>query len=393
MTEGTAQKFAALEAQAHTLMSVFQRAGYEAVAPAIIQPAGIFLDVIGEDLRSRTYVFTDRDGAELCLRPDLTVPTCRIHLARNGAAGTPARYCYNGPAFRYQPQDADESHPREFRQAGIEVIGGDDAESAETEVLSLICQGLRAAGLDDFAIRIGDLGLFHALIDRLHIPDRWRQRLGAQFWRPDAFRAELTRLSTARTALPPVLAANAELTAALEANPATAAETVARFLDAQGLDLIGARTPREIAENLLGALSDSRAEPLSAAAVRLIESYLRISGDAMAAAASLDALAAGGAPELEAAIARYRRRIELMAGAGVPVDRMTFSAEFGRNLEYYTGLVFEVVVPGLGAASPVAGGGRYDDLMRAAGAATNIPAVGSAIHTERLLQAVSEVRR
>ena len=57
--------------------------GYERVAPAIIQPAGVFLDVVGESLRARTYVFTDPDGEELCLRPDLTVPTCRLYLDRH----------------------------------------------------------------------------------------------------------------------------------------------------------------------------------------------------------------------------------------------------------------------------------------------------------------------
>ncbi len=62
-----------------------------------------------------------------------------------------------------------------------------------------------------------------------------------------------------------------------------------------------------------------------------------------------------------------------------------FSAEFGRNLEYYTGFVFEVVVPKLGTGSPVAGGGRYDGLLKAVGAPEQVPAVGSAIHTERLL--------
>ena len=96
----------ALEAQAQRLMGTFVRAGYEQIAPTIIQPAGLFLDVIGEALRARTYVFTDPDGEELCLRPDLTVPTCRLHLARHPAGGVPARYCYNGPAFRYQPGGA-----------------------------------------------------------------------------------------------------------------------------------------------------------------------------------------------------------------------------------------------------------------------------------------------
>ena len=84
-------------------MAVFTRAGYEAVAPAIIQPAGLFLDVVGESLRARTYVFTDPDGDELCLRPDLTVPTCRLHLERHPGGDVPARYCYNGAAFRFQP--------------------------------------------------------------------------------------------------------------------------------------------------------------------------------------------------------------------------------------------------------------------------------------------------
>jgi ATP phosphoribosyltransferase regulatory subunit len=325
------------------------------------------------------------------MRPDLTVPTCRLHIARNGSAGLPARYCYNGPAYRYQPQEADESHPREFRQAGIELFGGADAEAAETEVLALICDGLRAVGLTSFEIRIGDLGLFNALLDRLHMPERWHRRLSHQFWRPDAFRAELHRLSSARPPLPPVLAAAPQFVAALQADPSCAAATTAQFLDDQGIELIGARTPREIAETLLDAIADARAEPLSPAAVRLIESYLKITGSARQAAVSLAALASGDAPELDAAIARYRRRLDLMAAAGVPVEHMTFSAEFGRNLEYYTGLVFEVVAPGLGAASPIAGGGRYDKLMRAVGATGDVLAVGSAIHTERLLQAVSEV--
>src|SRR6185437_1464601 len=164
MAAETTRDFEALEAQAQTLMSVFLKTGYDAVAPAVIQPADVFLDVIGASLRARTYVFTDPDGAELCLRPDLTVPTCRLHLARHADGATPARYCYSGSAFRYQPDTADAAHPREFRQAGIER----------------------------FTLRIGDLGLFNALLDALSMPERWRRRLKHHFWRREAFRDELT---------------------------------------------------------------------------------------------------------------------------------------------------------------------------------------------------------
>ncbi len=197
MTAESARQFEALERQAAGLMRVFTRAGCEAVAPAIIQPADIYLDTIGEELRSRTYVFSDPEGHELCLRPDLTVPTCRLYLARNPRANEPARFCYNGPAFRFQPQGADAAHPNEFRQAGIERIGDPDlARSRIRTCCASSSMRWTSAGIGGFRIRMGDLGLFHALIDDLDMPERGRQRLKAQFWRPEAFRAELQRLST-----------------------------------------------------------------------------------------------------------------------------------------------------------------------------------------------------
>ncbi len=68
-----------------------------------------------------------------------------------------------------------------------------------------------------------------------------------------------------------------------------------------------------------------------------------------------------------------------------PIADAEFSAEFGRNLEYYTGFVFEIIAPALGPKSPVAGGGRYDSLLAEVGAPRQVPAVGASIHTERLL--------
>ena len=123
MVAETSKRFQELEAQAARIMAVFTDAGYEHVAPAILQPADVFLDVVGESLRARTYVFIDQQGEELCLRPDLTVPSCRIYLERHPRTDVPARYCYNGPVFRFQPGGGSKAHPREFRQAGIESFG------------------------------------------------------------------------------------------------------------------------------------------------------------------------------------------------------------------------------------------------------------------------------
>jgi len=201
-TAATTADIDVLDGQARRLMGAFARAGYERIEPAVIQPADLFLDVVGETLRARTYVFTDPDGAELCLRPDLTVPACRLHLERHAQADTRARYCYSGSAFRYQPTGAGPAHPREFHQAGIESFAAPDRERDDAGVLGLIVMALREAGLRGPRLRIGDLGLFAALIGALPMPERWRTRLRHQFWRPEAFRAELARLSSGKAQAP-----------------------------------------------------------------------------------------------------------------------------------------------------------------------------------------------
>ncbi len=387
MAAETARKFEALEAQAQKIMQVFIKAGHEAVSPAIIQPAGVFLDVIGESLRARTYVFTDPDGAELCLRPDLTVPTCRLHIERNGDAPAEARYCYNGTAFRFQPVGAGSAHPREFRQSGIENIGASDREIADAQTVATIIEALRAAGLSGFKLRIGDLGLFRALTKAIEMPDRWRQLLTHLFWRPDAFRAELHRL--ARPADENFKTMTPELREGIDPTDVVRSErAVVDYLSANGIEAIGTRTVTEVAINLMWRLADAKSAPLSSATVALIERYLAISGPAEAAGAGIKHMLQGRGAAMSSAIDAYHRRLQLMAKLGVDIGQVEFCAEFGRQLEYYTGFVFEIVSPVLGPASPLAGGGRYDDLMRAAGTNSDVPAVGAAIHTERLLSVV-----
>lgn len=391
MATEAAQSFQALESQAQQLLAVFTKAGHEAVAPAIIQPADIYLDVIGESLRARTYVFTDPNGAELCLRPDLTVPTCRLHIARNGSAPQPARYCYNGPAFRFQPQGADDAHPREFRQAGIERFGDVERERAESETVSLVIKAIEAVGLKSWTLQTGDLGLFQSVLDAVRLPTRWKRRLANAFARPGAFRAELKRLATGSLAVRPGLAA--ELMGRLQQNDVAASEAaVLAYLDERNIDVVGVRTISEITEHLLSILADETAERLEPETATLIDQYASIGGPALTAGERVGALLKGVKGGPGAALDAYDRRLALLANAGIDLSRVSFSAEFGRTLAYYTGFVFEVSAPGLKADGPIAGGGRYDGLLRAAGAATDMAAVGAAIHTERLLAKVTRDR-
>jgi ATP phosphoribosyltransferase regulatory subunit len=389
MSAESAREFEALEAQASTLLDLFRRAGYEQVAPSIIQPADIFLDQIGEALRGRTYVFTDLAGEELCLRPDLTVPVSRLYLERHPKADKPARYCYNGPAFRFQPRGPRAA--REFRQAGIECFGVHDREAADQEIVQLAVEGVRRAGLKDFRLRLGDIGLFYALIDALSLPERWRLKLRHYFWRPASFHALLARLARGEGADGgdgPL----SDLAAKLPTeDPAKAEELVANYLETKGLPQSGNRTLAEIAERLIDHAKDLRAEPLRKEVATIIDHYLAVDSAPQEAIDRIAMIGKGAGLDLGPQLCLLARRFERLQET-VDLSTARFATEFGRDLEYYSGMVFQIETGPSDAAIPIAGGGRYDRLLSSLGAKTEGPAVGAAIHTERLLAASSGVR-
>ena len=263
-----------------------------------------------------------------------------------------------------------------------------DREQSEAEIVATIDAALAASGLENYMLRFGDLGLLRAILRAADMPARWRQRLMHRFWEPEAFHAELNRLTVEpgstskhipkalRDALDP-------------ADPAGAEAVVASYLEKSGIDVVGVRSPAEIAANLLGRVADASSDPLSPKTAKLIASYVAIVAPGRSSTRRVRELATLMDIDIETALASHERRLDLMAAAGIDLERAEFSAEFGRALEYYTGFVFEVVSAKLGRASPVAGGGRYDDLMQAAGAPSPVPAVGAAIHTQRLLAALN----
>jgi ATP phosphoribosyltransferase regulatory subunit len=80
-------------------------------------------------------------------------------------------------------------------------------------------------------------------------------------------------------------------------------------------------------------------------------------------------------------------RLATLKALGVDPARVQFTAHFGRNMEYYTGFVFELWARDKEGPVQVAGGGRYDTMMEMLGARKPITAIGCAIRTERVLAA------
>jgi ATP phosphoribosyltransferase regulatory subunit len=156
-----------------------------------------------------------------------------------------------------------------------------------------------------------------------------------------------------------------------------------------GIAPVGGRTVEEVAERLIEQ-AELASSSVSKTATKLISDFLTVSGAPQDAIARVRALAKSAGVSIEPAIARFERRMELVAKKGLDLSRAHFATGFGRNMAYYTGFVFEFRVDALGADAMICGGGRYDDLLSALGAGKPVPAVGCAVGIERLLAAVAK---
>ncbi len=371
------------------MLALFELAGFRRIEPPILQPADVFLERSGEAIRARTYLFADPDGAqELCLRPDLTIPTCRYHLAVAADPRREARYCYLGPVFRYHA-NGDPLYPDESWQAGVEWFGHADAVAADAALFALCLQALGEAGLPRLSLRLGDIGLIRALLADIDMPARWRRRLLMRFRRPEDFRHTLMEM-TGEAAAPArsSLSALVDMVVAMEAPDLKAVtRLVERHLAEAGLAPVGGRTPEEIARRLLEKAEDRRAPRLPGEKGQLILSLLEVEGAPEVALAALTRLAGQAGGAFAAALENLERRFSLMAESlGARSADVTFAADFGRAFDYYTGFVFQAEAEIGGRRVPVAGGGRYDDLLASLGG-PDAPACGFGIHTERLLMA------
>ncbi len=366
-----------VDTRAEALVASYERAGYGRVMPAILQPAEPFLDLSGEDIRKRMYLTAAPGGAELCLRPDLTIPVSRDYLA-SPQAGRAAGFCYLGPVFRHR-----DDQPAEFLQAGIESFGRPDRAAADAEMLALGLEATAGYGLATPDIRTGDVALFAALIAGLELAPAWKRRLVKDFNRKTNLALDLERLmlggNNARPEYQGVLAALAG------SDPKGAHALVTDLLSIAGINAVGGRSVAEIADRFLEQSALGASTKLPRDVRGLIERFLAIGGDPDESAGELRALAADAnlASELAPALDLFESRNGFLAARDIDLKRIKFSTAFGRGFDYYTGFVFELTDPSR-TGDPLVAGGRYDGLLTRLGSAEPIAAVGFAAWIERL---------
>ena len=349
----------------------FADAGFLQIEPAILQPLEPFLDLSGEDIRRRMFITQDGDGRDWCLRPEYTIPVAMEHLAHhtNGHGS----YFYAGPVFRMRSGETGE-----FAQAGLESFGRMDKAAADAEVMGLTIEAVMALGLKAPVIRMGDAAVLGAFLDAMEVPAPARRRLLRAVSRGDADPLASLDVPQASTA-----DGHAGLIAAMEGqDPKAAKAFIEDVLSIAGISNVGGRNARDIAERFL-AKSSEKSQVVNDHAKRVLTQIFAISGDPDSASAAMRGLADAAKLDVELVLDELDSRIGFLATRGIDIETIQFSTRFARNLDYYTGFVFELTNPGRPDEKPVAGGGRYDNLLQRLGATSPISAVGASLWLDR----------
>jgi len=360
----TSTGFTSLIDAGRKALSRFEAAGYRRCEPATLQPTAAFVDLVGEELKTRLLLTGDL--GEFCLRPEFTIPVC-LDFLKSGVEAPQAQYCYFGSVFRVLPEG-----PTESRQVGLESLGRTDLEAADAEILGLALEAAQAAGHGALKVRLGDAQLMNGVLNALAVPSRLSRRIRRGIAGGHALADVLPK---ARSGSPD----HRGMLAVLSKTDHAGAQSLVRDLLAiSGIKPLGGRSIDEISERLLAKSEMGASDPLTGEALAALEEFLAIRGEPDACVAKLRDFAKRRRLDLTPAIERLESRIGFIAARGLDVNAMDFATDFLRVYDYYSGFLFDAAAPGASATALV-GGGRYDSLARALGAKRDIPAVGAAM--------------
>jgi ATP phosphoribosyltransferase regulatory subunit len=163
------------------LREVWGEAGYGEVYTPALEYESVITRAPLAGLRPAYRVF-DETGTVLVLRSDMTVPIARVVATRYPTAEPPFRFCYFAHSYRgIRPQ---RGQPREFLQAGVELIGA-SAPIGTAEAVTVLCRALDAVGLARYRVGLGDATLYPALLDSFGVPPSDCARLLEELSRGD----------------------------------------------------------------------------------------------------------------------------------------------------------------------------------------------------------------
>ncbi len=318
------------------IINVFKKNGFLLSEPDVLLDSEYIIQRSGENFRKLMLTFEDDTGKSMCLRPDLTVASCIKYLKENSKATS--RIFYSGQAYRRS------SNPKEKiinDQLGIEIIGSKKKVIDDEKVLKTILKSIDKTKIGNITIKVGDVSLFEKLIESLKIPERWKLRLKRHFWRPRYFEDLLNRLET-----------NSDV------DPMAIDLDKKKFSEMKNLDQnkeIANRRVSEILSRFDRKIKDPRSFSENKKVVKIIREFLKIN-------CSIDKIER----ILKDFIKKYKLSKNILSDLTAIKNlskisyKTIFSTNFGRDIEYYTGIVFEIYNS---SKKEIARGGRYDGLL------------------------------
>ncbi|MFP3155573.1 ATP phosphoribosyltransferase regulatory subunit [Lachnospiraceae bacterium ZAX-1] len=143
------------------LQKLLKQYGYHAIQTPTFEYFDIFSQEIGTTPSKDLYKFFDREGNTLVLRPDITPSIARSVTKYYADENMPIRLWYQGNTFINN--DSYQGRLKESTHLGAELIG-DSCVDADGEILALVVDALKTAGLKEFQISVGHVDYFKGLI-------------------------------------------------------------------------------------------------------------------------------------------------------------------------------------------------------------------------------------
>ncbi len=136
--------------------SLVELAGFDLLISPLFEDYEVFARSAGqasEVVSKEMYVFSDRGGREMALRPEGTASVVRAFIQHQNP--TPFKAWYATPAFRYEKPQA--GRYRQHHQLGLEVIGS-ASPSCDIEIIELATSFLKSIGISNFTLLVNSMG-------------------------------------------------------------------------------------------------------------------------------------------------------------------------------------------------------------------------------------------
>lgn len=156
------------------LHNLLKKYGYHAIETPTFEFFDIFSREIGTTPSKDLYKFFDREGNTLVLRPDMTPSIARCVAKYYGDEEFPVRLSYMGNTFINN--SSYQGRLKENTQLGAELVG-DNSVAADAEILALVVNALKTAGLQEFQIGVGHVGFFRGLVEAAELEEELEQEL------------------------------------------------------------------------------------------------------------------------------------------------------------------------------------------------------------------------